>query len=70
MISRQTGGALADYDARQARGEMLPPRYQIIALMREWQDGLSARRDLNAKQLRAAQDAANAKIEAARNAAQ
>jgi Ca-activated chloride channel family protein len=70
MIYRQTSGALADYDARQAQGETLPPRYQIVALMREWQDGLSARRDANAKRLRAAQDAANAKVETARKAAQ
>ena len=70
IVERETRSALADYDARQHRGEKLPPRYQIVAQMRERQDALTARLNAYSKRVASTRDAANAAVEAARDTAQ
>ena len=70
IVARETASALAEYDARQSRGEKLAPRYQIVALLRERHDALTARRDAYSNRAGSARDAANAAVEAARRAAQ
>lgn len=44
IIEREQHDALAAYDMRTARGEKLPPRYQVVALVRERQHKLEAAR--------------------------
>ena len=63
--AREAGGA-----AGPARVEALPPRYEVVALLRERHDALAARRDAHIKQLGARRDTANDAVEAARKAAQ
>jgi Ca-activated chloride channel family protein len=70
IIDRETQAALSSYDARAKLGEALPPRYQIVALLQERRDALSARRDGFTKRLGSSRDAANKAVEAQRDAAQ
>ncbi|WP_445192374.1 VWA domain-containing protein [Sphingomonas sp. Tas61C01] len=69
IINRETQGALATYDARAKRGEKLPPRYQVVALLGERQRALEAARDAHEKRQDTARDAANNAVAAGEKAA-
>ena len=69
IIARETRGALAAYDARAKRNEKLPPRYQVVALLRERQTALEAARDAHKQRQDSVRDAAGDAIDAQEKAA-
>ncbi|WP_260600144.1 VWA domain-containing protein [Sphingomonas endolithica] len=69
IVDRETQGALAAYDARAKRGEKLPPRYQVVALLRERQGALEKARDEHETRQDKVRDAANNALDAQEKAA-
>jgi Ca-activated chloride channel family protein len=70
LIARETRQTLAGYDAGSAKGAALPPRYQVVALLKERHDAIAARRDAHVARLGATRESANQAVEDARKAAQ
>ncbi len=64
IIDNETKGALAAYDARTKRGERMPPRYQVVALLGERQRALETARDTHKAHQDQALDAADNAVDA------